>query len=128
MTSPERHGREYIQARIREEIARSARFGHPFALLIFELLPASDGIPTRRKMEAGIEALNASVRNYDVVARAFDDTVVVLLIETDAQGARDALLRIRNRLARAAGAWQVTTYNYPQHQDAIETLPLLTAA
>ena len=117
-----------MQARVREEIARAKRHNHPFSLLVFELLPASDGIPTRKKMETGLQALNASVRDYDVVGRAFDDTIVVLLIETDAQGARDALLRIRNRLARAAGTWQVTTYNYPQHEAAIEALPVLTAA
>lgn len=117
-----------MQARIREEIARAKRHNHPFALLVFQLLPSSDGILARKKMEAGLQALNASIRDYDVVGRAFDDTIAVLLIETDARGAHDALLRIRNRLARAAGNWQVTTYTFPAHEALIEQLPLLTAA
>jgi hypothetical protein len=128
VTSPARHERVYIQARIREEIERATRFGHPFALLIFEEVPAADGIVPHRKIEQGMAAIAGVARMCDVVARAFDDTIVVLLVETDAMGAKDALMRMRARLARTAGAWQVTVYNYPKHRAAIETLPLLTAA
>jgi GGDEF domain-containing protein len=122
------HDRPYIQSRIREEIARGKRHGHPFALLVFEEVPASDGISTHKKMEYGLEALRRVARIDDVVARAFDDTIVVLLVETDARGAKDALLRMRNRLAQGAGWWQVTTYQYPLHGAAIEALTLLSAA
>jgi GGDEF domain-containing protein len=128
LTDPNVHDRPYIQARIREEIARGKRHGRPFALLVFEQVPASDGIPTQKKMKYGLEALRGVARIEDVVAQAFDDTIVVLLVETNARGAKDALLRMRNRLARGAGWWQVTTYQYPLHEAAIEALTLLTAA
>jgi hypothetical protein len=128
LTRPERHGREYIQARIREEIGRATRFGHPFALLIFEEIPAADGIAQRKKMEYGLAALAGVARTCDAIARAFDDTIVVLLVETDARGAKDALMHMRERLARGAGSWQVTVYDFPKHQAEIERLPLLTAA
>ncbi len=122
------HDRPYIQSRIREEIARGKRHGHPFTLLVFEEVPAPDGIAPHKKMEYGLQALRGFARVEDVVARAFEDTIVVLLVETDARGAKDALLRMRNRLARGAGAWQVTMYQYPQHEAVIEALALLTAA
>ncbi len=122
------HDRPYIQSRIREEIARGKRHGHPFTLLVFEEVPAPDGIAPHKKMEYGLQALRGAARFEDVVARAFEDTIVVLLVETDTQGAKDALLRMRNHLARGAGAWQVTMYQYPQQEAAIEALVLLTAA
>jgi len=128
VTRPKGHGRDYIQARIREEIARSARFGHPFSLLIFEEVPSADGILPHKKIELGIAALAGVVRKSDVIAHAFDDTIVVLLVETDVAGAKDALMHMRERLARYAGSWQVTVYDFPAHQAEIETLPLLTAA
>ena len=122
------HDRAYMRARVHEELARARRHGRPFAVLIFELLPSSDGLLPHRKMTAGLEALNRLVRDTDAVGRAFDDTIVVLLVEADARGVRDTLIRLRNRLAQVAGSWQVTAYLFPQHEEAIEQLTLLTAA
>lgn len=97
-------------------------------MLVFESLPSSDGIPVRKKVEAGVQAMASAVRPSDVVGRAYDDTIVVLLVETGEQGAHDTLQRLRVRVARLAGNWQVTTYNYPHHEAAISKLPLVTAA
>ena len=122
------HDRAYMRARVNEELARARRHKRPFAVLVFELLPSSDGLLPHRKMDAGLQILNASVRDEDSVGKAFDDTIVVLLIETDALGTKDTLMRLRNRLTRIAGSWQVTAYTFPTHEQAIEQLPLLTAA
>jgi hypothetical protein len=81
-----------------------------------------------KKVEYALAAITATVRPSDVVARVFEDAVMVLLVETDARGARDALIRIRSRVARQAGNWQVTTYTYPEHEQEIEALPVLAAA
>jgi hypothetical protein len=107
---------------------RARRYDRQFALLLFEALPSSDGISIRRKVEYALEAIAATIRPSDVVARVFEDTIMVLLVETDGRGARDALIRIRNRVARQAGNWQVTTYTFPEHEQAIESLPTLAAA
>lgn len=128
MTQSESHDRAYLQARLREEIARAVRHGSRFSLVIFEEAPSGDGLHLGQKMEYGLQVLNGSVRDSDVVARVYDDTMAVLLIETTARDVHDALIRMRGRIARYAGTWHIVIYNYPEHAMYIEALPLLTAA
>lgn len=128
MPGTESHDRAYMQSRLREELARAQRYERRFALLLFEAIPSSDGMPIRKKMEIALDAIRATIRPSDVVARCFDDTVLVLLVEADARSAHDALLRIRNRVARQAGNWQVTTLTFPEHAEEIAALPVLAAA
>ena len=125
----EDHDRPYLQSRIREEMDRARRYGHPFSILVLEAHPAVDGLPVRKKVDMVIERVCAGLRPSDIVARAFDDTVVVLLVETDATGARDALFRLRNRLFNAGMAsWSIASFTYPRDEDAIGALPVFTAA
>jgi GGDEF domain-containing protein len=123
------HDRSYLQDRVREEIDRFRRHGHLFSILVFEARPVSDGIPVRRKIEAAIEILGALLRPSDVAARAFDDVIAVLLVETDAGGAKDALFRLRAKLAPIGGAaWHIDSYTYPDQESALRHLAMLTAA
>jgi len=124
----EAHDRPYMQSRLREEIARSKRHGRQFGVLVFEELPSADGLRLRQKLEYGLKALSATARNYDIVGRAYEDTIAVLLIETDARGMRDALFRFRSCMSRQAGTWKVIAYHYPEDAETIEALPLLSAA
>jgi hypothetical protein len=126
--SPRRgHDRMYIESRIREEVARSKRYAHPFSIATFEIVPAADGVPIRQHIDYAVAAIEATVRPSDVVAHAFDDVVVLLLIETDAAGARDCLMRVRNRLINH-GHWNVTLYDYPADADRIEAMTMLSVA
>ena len=128
MTTP-KHDRQYLQNRIREEIDRASRHGHPFTLLLFEAQPISDGVSVRHRIEAAMEAMLPQLRPSDVIARAFEDAIAVLLVETDPWGAKHALMRLRGRLAALGSlAWRVETYTYPRDAEPIATLPLLTAA
>jgi GGDEF domain-containing protein len=124
----EGHDRAYMQARIREEIARCRRFGGAFTLIVVEELAGSDGFSLRRKLVEGLRVVEGAVREADVVARVFDDAIALLLIQTDTAGARDVLPRIRDRLARATGGWTFRVYSYPKDEDMILALPLLHAA
>ncbi len=128
MLNSENHGRSYLQDRVREEIDRFRRHGHQFSLLVFEARPSSDGIPVRRKVEAAIDALATQLRPSDVVARAFDDVIAVLLVETTAVGTKDALVRLRGRMAPIGGTWHIDTYTYPDHESTMRHLAMLTAA
>lgn len=128
MNQPDSHDRAYLQARLREEISRAVRHGSQFSLVIFEEAPSGDGLHLRQKMEYGLQVLSSSVREGDVVARVYDDTMAVLLIETTTRDVQDALIRMRGRIARYAGTWHIAVYNYPEHASYIESLPLLTAA
>jgi hypothetical protein len=117
-----------MQSRLREEIARAKRHGRQFGVVMFEEVPSADGLRLRQKLEYGMKALTATARDYDIVVRAYDDTIAVLLIETDARGMRDALFRLRSCMTRQAGSWKVTAYHYPEDAETIEALPLLSAA
>jgi hypothetical protein len=126
--SAEKHDRLYFQSRLREELERARRYDRAFSLLVFEAVPANDGIPIRRKVEAAVETVASQVRASDVVAQIFEDTIVAMLVETDEQGAHDALFRIRNRLAAEAGRWHVTTFYFPRDRAEIENSTILRAA
>ena len=121
------HSRSYMQSRLREEIARAKRHNTPFTLVQFEA-DLSDGAPMHQKMKYALGVVTASVRTEDVVALAFDDTIVALLVETDLASAKDALQRIRNRVAQQSGTWRLSVYIFPDDADLIESLPVLTAA
>ena len=127
MSAGEPHDRQYIQSRVREEIARAERHAEPFALLTFECLPSSDGVPIRRKIDAALTKFRPRLRPSDVLARAFDDTFVVLLVETDSEGAHDVLMRLRTALI-GTGHWTITTFVYPDQGQELLALPMLTAA
>jgi len=120
--------RAHLRVRLQEEVERSTRHGHHFALLVFEAVPAADGLPIRRKMEFALQAMWGVVRVSDVVAQPYDDMLVVMLVETDAAGAHDALFRIRRRITDRAGTWKVTTFLFPEHADAIGRMGFLDAA
>ena len=124
----EKHDRTYFQSRLREEMDRARRYSREFSLLLFEAVPATDGIPVGRKVEFALDSIAPHLRASDVVARVFEDTVAALLVETNEQGAHDALFRIRNQLASRAGRWQVSAYYFPRDRADIESSSLLTAA
>jgi GGDEF domain-containing protein len=128
MSGTEAYDRDYMRERVRDELARARRHKRSFAVVVFELLPSADGLLPHRKMEAGLQILNASIREEDCAGKAFDDTIVVLLVETDVPGAKDTLMRLRNRLTRIAGSWRVTAYTFPKDEEQIARMPLLTAA
>jgi hypothetical protein len=120
--------RPHLRVRLEEETERSTRYRHHFALLVFEALPAADGLPIRRKVALALEGVLAVVRLSDVIAQPYDDMLVVMLVETDAAGANDALFRIRRRITDRAGTWKVTTLLFPEQADAIARMGFLEAA
>lgn len=127
MAGLEIHDRSYMRSRVREEMARARRYNRPFAVVTFEAIPVSDGIPIRKKIDYALRIIEEKVRPSDVVARVFDDMVAVLFVETDATGARDALFRLRNTLL-GSGHWQIIVYLFPRDEAAMEAMPLLNAA
>ena len=127
MSASEAHDRSHLQTRIREEIARAERHDAPFALVVFESLPGSDGLPMRKKLDAALERLERRLRPSDVIGKAFDDTIAALLVQTDAAGLADVMPRLRGALI-GVGAWNVEWYVYPKDRAAIIKAPVLTAA
>lgn len=116
-TSP--HNRAYMKARLDEEIDRATRYGRAFTLVTIEVAPSADGLPVRARAERALEAMAVTLRPSDVLARMHDDVLCALLVEADRRAAHDALIRIRERLARIGGIWQVESYVFPDDADAI---------
>jgi GGDEF domain-containing protein len=127
MDGHEHHDRAYLQSRVREELARSRRYGREFALITLEARPSTDSVPIRKRLEQAMEVLEPRLRPSDVVGRAFEDTIVLLLVETGPQGAHDVLIRIRSKLL-GMGVWELTVLTFPADDGRFEELPLLMAA
>ena len=120
--------RPRFQARLREEIARSERYGHPFVLVLFEAHRGNDVVPLRSRMTSGLDILRRSLRSADLAYKVFEDVLVALLVETDLSGAREAVHRLRQHLNLYAGSWEMTAYSYPQQSEEIQSLTVLSAA
>lgn len=118
--------RAAFQQRLREEIARSDRYGRHFVLLILEAIPASTGMPLPRKLDCGLTVVRNALRTCDVVAAVYEDTIAALMVETDRAGATAAEIRIRHRLSAECPGWRIASYVHPGQ--SIESLPLLAAA
>ena len=75
-----------------------------------------------------LAAVQSVVRVSDVIAQPYEDMLAVVLVETDAAGAHDALFRIRRRIVDAAGTWKLTTLLFPEHAEAVAGMAFLQAA
>ncbi len=117
-----------LRRRIAEEVERSRRHGQTFGLLVFEAVPGAEGPPLRARVRAAGGAIEAVVRASDVIGWPYEDMLVVVVIETDAAGTRDAMLRIRSRIAGSAGAWRVMALSFPEQARTIAEMSFLDAA
>jgi GGDEF domain-containing protein len=87
----------YLELRADEELSRCARFHKRLALMsIWAVRPESIA-------EAG-EQLRGGLRDYDLAAYLNNGHFVALLTETDGQGARVVLDRMRRALGRGFSA------------------------
>lgn len=120
--------RGYFQRRVREEIARHARFREPFSLMLLEAAPAPGYAPSRRLTLIAARQLEHRLRACDVVAAVYDDTIAVLLVGTTGAELPDAEHRIRSALTSSGGAWHLTALSYPEDSDAVHHLEILSAA
>lgn len=102
--------------RLRQEAARSARYGRPFTLAYMDLdnfkhVNDSLGHETGdRVLVSFARTLKDNMRETDVVARIGGDEFVLLLPETGYGESAEALEKVRARTveAMAAGGWPVT--------------------
>ena len=90
-------------------------------MITFEAVPGADGVPLAQRLRHALETIASHVRPSDVVARLHDDTVALLLVETDGPGAHDALFRVRATLA-GSGRWEIVSYAYPADAETIATI------
>jgi len=98
------HG--YFEQRLEEEINRAQRFGHVLSLVMmdiddFKLFNDTYGHPRGdRVLRAVSDTINATLRDIDFAARYGGEEFVVVLPETDTDGARAVAERIRAGVSR----------------------------
>jgi hypothetical protein len=109
-----------FRSRLAEEIKRSARYEHPFTVLLLRPPAASAkqavlGSPWFDSLVRGL------VRGCDVVA-VFEDepAVAVLLPETAVSGASALLERLTSAIGDANQEWECTVFEYPLNREKIE--------
>jgi two-component system cell cycle response regulator len=124
------HG--YFQQRLEEELGRAARFGHTMSLIMLDIDDFKDfndtyGHPRGdRVLHMVSETIKANLREMDVAARYGGEEFVVVLPETDTEGAVLVAERIRAgveglQFATADGAEPVRktislgVATYPEH-------------
>ncbi len=102
------HTRGYFDAAIEREIVRAQRTGRPFSLLMLDI----DGLKAAndrygheagdRLLRAAADAIRGGVRASDFAARFGGDEFVVVLPDTDLQGAKRVGEKLRYDIARLA--------------------------
>jgi two-component system cell cycle response regulator len=97
----------YFQMTVGKEIERSARFGRPLALLMLDLdhFKLVNDVHGHQRGDAVLielaERIRRTVRDVDTLARYGGEEFVVILPETDEQGAVQAAERITQVVRRA---------------------------
>ncbi|MDP2181545.1 MAG: sensor domain-containing diguanylate cyclase [Actinomycetota bacterium] len=97
------HG--YFQQRLEEELGRANRFGHRLSLIMLDIDDFKDfndtfGHPRGDKVLQAVSAMiKLNLREIDVAARYGGEEFVVVLPETDAEGALLVAQRIRDSVA-----------------------------
>jgi diguanylate cyclase (GGDEF)-like protein len=133
--------RRYLQDRLKDELARSERYGHPMSMLMLDLDGFKDCNDTQghlfgdKMLKAIAEALLNTVRSMDVVARHGGDEFIVILPETQRSVAIDIAERLRSVVHRmvigaSSGAGMescaltasIGIACYPEHGDTVELL------
>ncbi|HVQ75728.1 MAG TPA: GGDEF domain-containing protein [Candidatus Binatia bacterium] len=99
------YNRRFFSIRLEEEVSRHRRFGHPVAVALLDVdnfksindeLGHAAGDATLREVA---EVLRQQSRGINVICRYGGDEFAVLLVETDATGARVYADRLRAALA-----------------------------
>jgi diguanylate cyclase (GGDEF)-like protein len=98
------HG--YFEQRLEEEINRAQRFGHVLSLIMmdiddFKLFNDTYGHPRGdRVLRSVSDTITSTLRDIDFAARYGGEEFVVVLPETDIEGARAVAERIRSGVAK----------------------------
>ncbi len=98
--------RRYLHERLRDELARSERYGHSLSLVMldvdgFKLSNDTFGHPFGDQLLKGMaETLLNTVRSMDIVARYGGDEFMMILPETDEPLAVDIAERVRSKMIK----------------------------
>jgi diguanylate cyclase (GGDEF)-like protein len=98
---------EFFKAFLSVEIKRARRYGFPLSVMLTSLdraeqIEKTHGQRVLRHLLGGLaRAIRRSVRDIDIPVTLRDDTILVLMPHTDAEGAAHVAERVRQRIRRS---------------------------
>lgn len=118
---------DHFAAALKAEVARSKRYGHPFA--VFVLRPPAPGELSEalaaEQVSANLTALLTSglVRECDFVSVLEEQRAIgVMLPETNVHGAGALVERLLAAISHPTYSWSFDLFVYPEHQHEIVDL------
>ena len=115
-------GGDEFMARLADEIVRSDRYEHPFAILTLQPPTGAQDFAdlTTHWLESSASGLT---RGCDVVAVLDNGSMlIVMLPETDVSGAGSVLERLRSAIAETEQEWEFGLFEYPQNKAQLQEL------
>lgn len=115
-------GGDEFMARLADEIVRSERYEHPFAIVTLRPPAGAQDFEdlTGRWLDSPASGLT---RGCDVVAVLDDGPMLIIMLpETDVSGAGSVLERLRSAVAEAEQEWEFGLFEYPQNKAQLQEL------
>lgn len=118
----------YLELRLRQELARSARTGAVFSLTAWQLRLLPGERPDPDVIQRSAALIVKSLRSYDLAARIDDERFVALLFDADYNNATTVAFRIKGELqirVPSAGRWQAGVATF--QRDGVDGNSLIQA-
>ena len=124
------HKRWYFERRLHEEVIRSTRYGHVFALILWEpRLLLGEVLGDEAIARVG-EVIKDALRQTDLAAQLDGARFAALLVECDLNTARTVAFRMKNSLASRVrsgpGTWRAGLAIFPD--EGVDEATLLHVA
>jgi GGDEF domain-containing protein len=119
------HHSWYFELRLHEEIARAARTGSAFSIVIWEQRVLPGEAPGAEVLRSAAECILSRLRSYSIAALTEPARISALLFDTDATSARSAAHRIKAELqlrAQIGARWQAGLATFGADGDSLEAL------
>jgi GGDEF domain-containing protein len=120
----------YFQRRAEEEVARCARYGRPFVLIIWEALLLPGEVLSEEVVAKAGEVIRGGIRKTDLAGQLDRTSFAALLIEATYEIARSVAYRLKGDLGQRArtgsGRWRSGFAVFPD--DGLEFDALLQVA
>lgn len=116
-------GEDEFMARLADEIVRSDRYEHPFAIITLQPPAGAQGFGdlTSQWLDSSASGLT---RGCDVVTVLDDGPMLIIMLpETGVSGAGSVLERLRSAIAtETEREWEFGLFEYPQNKENLQEL------